>query len=168
MKKLILLLLVGLPVCLLAQNNQKFILKELPPITNGTPLYLLDDKEITRKTAAKIKSEDIASIDIIQPPASIQIYKKKGKNGVVMLISNKVAFEAYRVNLYAFSAAYHEYLDNHKDDSHITYIVDGKILSKMIAPGVLYGLKQEHIKNVEFADSRIKGEAIVKIITTKN
>ncbi len=66
-------------------KNSKIIISD----DHGTePLYLLDGKEI-KKDKIEIDTENIKSINVIKGDAAIKKYGKKGKDGVIEIITKK-------------------------------------------------------------------------------
>jgi hypothetical protein len=167
MKKLILVCLLIIPLYLRAQFPDKLIINSIPSMGKVDPLYVLDDRTITKAELSKIKSDDIAEYGVIKPPGSVTVWGKKGENGVIIFTSRKAAVEAYKIKFFAFSAGYHTYLNAHNnDDSKVTYIVNGVKLkvNTNATVSTLYALHQEKIKSVVFED---KGGPVVHITATK-
>jgi TonB-dependent SusC/RagA subfamily outer membrane receptor len=56
--------------------------------SGGTlPLYILDGKEIT--DTKRIDPKSIESIEVLKDKSAVEIYGKKGENGVIIITSKK-------------------------------------------------------------------------------
>jgi len=53
------------------------------------PLFLLDDKEISKEEMGKINPDNIKSIEVLKEGAAIEKYGDKGKNGVIIITKKK-------------------------------------------------------------------------------
>ena len=53
------------------------------------PLFLLDDKEITKEQMKNIATDDIQNITVLKDKSATDIYGDKGKKGVVIIHLNE-------------------------------------------------------------------------------
>jgi TonB-dependent SusC/RagA subfamily outer membrane receptor len=53
------------------------------------PLFLLDGIEVAHLDSLKIDPKDIASISVLKDRKEVEIYGKKGENGVIIITSKK-------------------------------------------------------------------------------
>jgi len=56
-----------------------------------TPLYILDDKEVSKEKADNLNTELIDSINILKGKEAINKYGDKGKNGVIIITTKTYA-----------------------------------------------------------------------------
>ena len=66
------------------EKQEVYIAKQKDFLQNP-PLFLLDDKEITKEQMNNIATDDIQSITVLKDKSATDIYGEKGKNGVVLI-----------------------------------------------------------------------------------
>jgi hypothetical protein len=54
-------------------------------VTINSPLFIVDDKEMASDKIANIDPNDIESIHVLKGKEAIELYSKKGENGVVII-----------------------------------------------------------------------------------
>ena len=66
------------------EKQEVYIAKQNDFLQNP-PLFLLDDKEITKEQMKNIATDDIQNITVLKDKSATDIYGDKGKNGVVII-----------------------------------------------------------------------------------
>jgi len=62
---------------------------EFVEFRNGTPMYLIDGKEVGREEFDKLEPDDIKSIDVLKGKSAIEKYGEKAKDGVISISLKK-------------------------------------------------------------------------------
>jgi TonB-dependent SusC/RagA subfamily outer membrane receptor len=70
-------------------NNSSFIFRPSGKIPINSPLYFLDNKEITHEELLQINPTDIASIKVLKDSLSTALYGTRGKYGVILVEGKK-------------------------------------------------------------------------------
>ena len=70
-----------------SQDNGKLNIKTLN--SGDAPLFVLDGKVITSSEASDIKNDNIKEINVLKDASATTAYGDKGKNGVIIITSNK-------------------------------------------------------------------------------
>jgi TonB-dependent SusC/RagA subfamily outer membrane receptor len=60
-------------------------------IVNGEPLFVIDGKVVADDGISNLKPDDIATMEVLKNASGTAIYGEKGKNGVVVITTKKVA-----------------------------------------------------------------------------
>lgn len=73
--------------------NQDSIFTEGSLITvrdvEGKPLIIVDGEELTGVDISTIDPETIESVSVLKDHAAEELYKEKGKNGVIQIVTKK-------------------------------------------------------------------------------
>ncbi len=60
-------------------------------IVNGEPLFVIDGKVVSEDGISNLKPDDIATMEVLKNASGTAIYGEKGKNGVIVITTKKVA-----------------------------------------------------------------------------
>jgi len=60
-------------------------------IVNGEPLFVIDGKVVAEDGISNLKPDEIATMEVLKNASRTAIYGEKGKNGVVVITTKKVA-----------------------------------------------------------------------------
>ncbi len=66
-------------------EKQEVYIAKRNDFLQNPPLFLLDDKEITKEQMNNIATDDIQSITVLKDKSATELYGEKGKNGVVII-----------------------------------------------------------------------------------
>ncbi|WP_343913159.1 M56 family metallopeptidase [Aquimarina litoralis] len=120
------------------------------------PLYYIDGKKASQKDVKKLKSDDIATVEVLKGKKSIEKYGKKAEDGVIQITTKKYAKKNYKKETG---------LDIHIDNDDIRFgsTDDGKkpiifINGKKANQSLLGSLNKNKIKSVNV----YKGEKALK------
>lgn len=136
----------------------------LDSVVSKDALFVIDGVPSKNKLN-DIDSKDIFSLDIL----------KKGKGSdpsfepvrdVVIVVTKAGATRAYQKKFSTFSKEYKQYINAHRDDGHLTYIINGIQVSANMDEKIrsLYGLKADSIKNIVFTSTPGQDSVSVLIV----
>ncbi|NOT75533.1 MAG: hypothetical protein HOP08_11420 [Cyclobacteriaceae bacterium] len=97
MKVILGMLLMLASFCMYAQENNKEI--KLNPSTdlNSKPMIIMDSVRLSPDfDLATLKSENIASINVIKNIDKLKLYGEAGKNGVIIITSRKSSIRKHQ------------------------------------------------------------------------
>ncbi|MBW1298613.1 M56 family metallopeptidase [Aquimarina litoralis] len=135
------------------------------------PLFYIDGKKATKKDVKKLKSKDIATVEVLKGKKAIKKYGKEAEDGVVQITTKKYAKKKYKKG-----TGFDIHIDN--NDIRFGSTEDGKeplifVNGKMAKHSSLGSLDADKIKSVNvykglraLTKFGVKGEqGVVEIIT---
>ncbi|WP_162558700.1 M56 family metallopeptidase [Robertkochia solimangrovi] len=128
----------------------------------GTPLYILDGKEITQEELQNLSPENIASISVLKDHSATNVYGEKGKNGVILITSKTNAGQAKTITEKStfivdaeMEGAYFEIDGKPATSEQVKNLDPSKIASVMVFKG------EQAI--TKYGDKAKKGAIIIKM-----
>ncbi len=97
---------------------------------NTKLIYVVDSVQIANDQVSKIVPSDIATVIVVKGKSATDLLGTKAKDGIVYIETKQFAKKRYWRFFAAKLANYSKILPNPDNDSHIQYVLDGRILKK--------------------------------------
>jgi hypothetical protein len=120
--------------------------------TSDDPVFFLDGVRMNKDSLTTVNPNEIAAIDIYKDSNAVRLAGPEGVNGVVFITTKHFARNKYWHLFSSHSAAYRKAVPSPEADSTVTYVLNGKVLSKDIEGG-LFAIEPGDFRDLQVIDA---------------